>query len=37
MPWWGWALVGLTVIMVPIKFKMLQNLLKKNKDEEARQ
>ena len=27
-------LVVLTVIMVPIKFKMLKNLLKKNKDDD---
>jgi hypothetical protein len=32
MPWWGWVLIVLTVIMVPIKFRMLQNLFKKNRD-----
>ena len=36
MPWWGWVLVVLTVIMLPIKFKMLQNLLKKGKDDDTK-
>ena len=34
MPWWGWALIVLTIIMLPIKLKIWKKMLAKNKQNE---
>jgi hypothetical protein len=31
MPWWGWLLIGLAVIIVPIKFKVLKIIMEKSR------
>jgi len=31
MPWWGWALIVLAIIVVPIKLRILKSMLSKNK------
>lgn len=34
MPWWGWALIALAVIVAPIKLKVLKSMMSKNKQVE---
>lgn len=31
MPWWGWLLIVLAIIAVPIKLRILKNMFSKNK------
>jgi hypothetical protein len=30
MPWWGWLLIVLAIIVVPIKLKVLKKILEKS-------
>lgn len=36
MPWWGWLLIVVAVIVTPIKLKIFANLLRKNKEDDGR-
>jgi hypothetical protein len=30
MPWWGWALIVVTIIVMPLKLKIWKQMLSKN-------
>lgn len=34
MPWWGWLIIGVAVVViVPIKIKVMKKLMSKKKEE----
>lgn len=35
MPWWGWLLIVLAIIVVPLKFKVLKKIVEKNQQNQV--
>lgn len=35
MPWWGWALIGLAIVVAPIKLKIMKKMFQSKKEEET--
>jgi len=34
MPWWGWVLIVVAVIVAPLKLRVLKSIFKKDKEDE---